>query len=1368
MTSLRRSDAGRYDANALDEALVGIDTGSLRHIVIYNSSIVAWEADAAMTMAHHPSSRFVFIVRSQLPNGTVPAGLMSPDFPQLLFDIEFAATNLVVLPDEIALAWPQGLILYLNEGPITEVPSVLLRMSFFILSLAVSAHAYLRMAPTTAILVLSLYAPILESRHYRHVAAVNAVLTVAHAAMLLVHGRHYESLFLVRKLLETGLQVYHAYLAAAIQTVDVHWLRYLIVRHCTDLRMPPAVTTLHDVIGIKLYNTTITQWDGSVALTATRHPAIRFLFIVSTQLPNGTLPAGLLADDFPPMLLDIEFVDTNLYDLPHRVAELWPMGLILHVEHSRLTTVPDVLSQLDVMACSLAGNAISIVPPSLLESGVAILTLSGNPIRALPEDVRADLVTTMRELKITWTNISALPHWLNAAFLSRTVMFAGATPFCDTLEHGALRDGIVCDAPRHGEIGRTWARDIRGLVHLHAVTPALGIVQSYDWIRFGWDLLAAHAVSKAQRERFPGQLRRQDAERIARTWLKQLRGHVHLQQVEPALGLVNSYDWIVFDWGLDDGYGMPTQRPQDIACAAHATTVVWAALARCAGYGASENPDFWREVFCDLLKEPPPPPPLMDASPRLEHPLPVSGAVRFFDRHRSVFPRVKLAIPHCHQDDVCASFSGFVSSESKFAKAIRRKLSRVLVRLEPHLSTFDWAWLGFVIFNPQTSRKSALQRLSVKIDDMSGDKLNAIATNSKLDAPSRAAFLSVVQHGASRGHRSSRSTCICMTMLDGFVVPHAAYSVFHGSSAAEARPLAPTDHLALRFFSPESARSGAVPSDRHLREFVQLDAQLKALQQQLHSHSTALSPAVSRHVEVAQSAAVVECLAFFPRLLTPESFTWPDFLTTLFVKLAELYAHTPLNAMLERSESRAAAWKLLTTMPTLLKDHDAVRTTTLQTIGSAHTSTDEQRLLVQVVRGLLPFDPRIRVSVLELVLTKDRKLPQHCELLADAAVSSVDAQRAWTHCTTLYREVVDVDDAIVCLRSTFDISRVHRSSIPLKWVMDLFKQITKEETRCEVLAFAWSAMTRVISTGDDYLPNSLGEELQQIAVDTIRDVVSTTTTKAAAVQLLRAALGLTAADLDCLALRANACNLLADAIEALLLEQSGQACQDEALVMYRSTSGHVRIVVDAVSQLASDLEGKVNKISRLPSSRRPSVGATILQQLLTAMHELPWPLPHQFFRSSAPKSQKLHASVQFLTHSERTASTSKTRPRSTLGVAHGTDFTCTLAACVAMQPEVWRSLELTAVRVEVLLASEDKTNASVAIRTVDLPVPSHEKIRRSGTMGYAPVDLPVHVSVEQLGRKGNFTLQARLSVIDSFGELWPIESTGGHRGVIVY
>ncbi|KAJ0404948.1 hypothetical protein P43SY_005947 [Pythium insidiosum] len=994
---------------------------------------------------------------------------------------------------------------------------------------------------------------------------------------------------------------------------------------------------------------------------------------------------------------------------------------------------------------------------------------------------------------------------------------------CEVGASGQLRRQ---DAER---IARTWLKQLRGHVHLQQLlamgnrssSRTHGQPASPDSTPPTPDGLGTSCEVGAN-----GQLRRQDAERIARTWLKQLRGHVHLQQVEPALGLVNSYDWIVFDWGLDHGYGMPTQRPQDIACATHATTVVWAALARCAGYGASENPDFWREVFCDLLKEPPPPPPLMDAPPRLEHPLPVSGAVRFFDRHDRVFPRVKLAIPHCHQDDVCASFCGFMSSESR------------------HLSTFDWAWLGFVIFNPQTSRKSALERLSVKIDDMSGDKLNAIASmaqgNNLLrwhpSRPTEEHTLSTAYHttrlpqgtivfaepntdaaivlqvesdmidvdvGASRGHRSSRSTRICMTMLDGFVVPHAAYSVFHGSSAAEARPLAPTDHLALRFFSPEAARSGAVPSDRHLREFVQLDAQLKALQQQLHSHSTALSPAVSRHVEVAQSAAVVECLAFFPRLLTPESFTWPDFLTTLFAKLAELYAHTPLNAMLERSESRAAAWKLLTTMPTLLKDHDAVRTTTLQTIGSAQTSTDEQRLLVQVVRGLLPFDPRIRVSVLELVLTKDRKLPQHCELLADAAVSSVDAQRAWTHCTTLYREVVDVDDAIVCLRSTFDISRVHRSSIPLKLVMDLFKQITKEETRCEVLAFAWSAMTRVISTGDDYLPNSLGEELQQIAVDTIRDVVSTTTTKAAAVQLLRAyghrfirpqglnhrthhlatrlrtigdnykalrasALGLTAADLDCLALRANACSLLADAIEALLLEQSGQACQDEALVMYRSTSGHVRIVVDAVSQLASDLEGKVNKISRLPSSRRPSVGATILQQLLTAMHELPWPLPHQFFRSSAPKSQKLHASVQFLTHSERTASTSKTRPRSTLGVAHGTDFTCTLAACVAMQPDVWRSLELTAVRVEVLLASEDKTNASVAIRTVDLPVPSHEKIRRSGTMGYAPVDLPVHVSVEQLGRKGNFTLQARLSVIDSFGEMWPIESTGGHRGVIVY
>ncbi|GLD95919.1 hypothetical protein PINS_up004597 [Pythium insidiosum] len=243
-------------------------------------------------------------------------------------------------------------------------------------------------------------------------------------------------------------------IAAAIESVEAHWLRYLIIRHCQSLRVPTAVTKLHDVIGIKFYNTTVDAWDSRAALTAHHHPAIRFIFLVSTQLPNASVPVGLLADEFPPGLLDIEFVATNLDHLPDRVGDLWPSGLILHIEHSRLTAVPPVLDQLHIFACSLAGNAISIVPPSLLEMGIAVLTLSGNPMESLPDDVSADQVSTLREIAITWTNISVEPVWMDTAFLSRTVVFAGNTPLCDTLEHGTIRSGIVCDGSKHAEIGR--------------------------------------------------------------------------------------------------------------------------------------------------------------------------------------------------------------------------------------------------------------------------------------------------------------------------------------------------------------------------------------------------------------------------------------------------------------------------------------------------------------------------------------------------------------------------------------------------------------------------------------------------------------------------------------------------------------------------------------------------------------------------------------------------------------------------------------------------------------------------------------------------------------------------------------------------
>lgn len=86
-------------------------------------------------------------------------------------------------------------------------------------------------------------------------------------------------------------------------------------------------------------------------------------------------------------------------------------------------------------------------------------------------------------------------------------------------------------------------------------------------------------------------------------------------------------------------------------------------------------------------------------------------------------------------------------------------------------------------------------------------------------------------------------------MIEGFVVPHAHFRVFSSSAGGDA----------------------------HLREFVQLEAQVKAL---TLSSSTPSSTA----------GALAELFTFYRRLLTADAFTWPDFLATVFAKLAEHFA----------------------------------------------------------------------------------------------------------------------------------------------------------------------------------------------------------------------------------------------------------------------------------------------------------------------------------------------------------------------------------------------------------------------------------------------------------------------------------------------
>lgn len=146
-------------------------------------------------------------------------------------------------------------------------------------------------------------------------------------------------------------------------------------------------------------------------------------------------------------------------------------------------------------------------------------------------------------------------------------------------------------------------------------------------------------------------------------------------------------------------------------------------------------------------------------------------------------------------------------------------------------------------------------------------------------------------------------------MLDSsstFVAPYAHFRVFESDrgGGSSARRRYASRSLPLTLTSDCNGIENTFPTDLHLREFAQLEAQVKAAtQQQQHPTSSASTPSVNpRALADASAGSLVECFLFYPRLMTAESFTWPDFLATVFTKLAEHFVHQYAHTCLYGSE----------------------------------------------------------------------------------------------------------------------------------------------------------------------------------------------------------------------------------------------------------------------------------------------------------------------------------------------------------------------------------------------------------------------------------------------------------------------------------
>jgi len=115
----------------------------LRVLKMYNSTIVKWDADAALTKTCHPVLGVFVAARVNMTDQRLPAGLLSPEYPPSLTSFQFSAVNLAELPAELASIWPQQFSLFWESSGLTTVPQNLMKMPIAYLSLADNAIAEL-------------------------------------------------------------------------------------------------------------------------------------------------------------------------------------------------------------------------------------------------------------------------------------------------------------------------------------------------------------------------------------------------------------------------------------------------------------------------------------------------------------------------------------------------------------------------------------------------------------------------------------------------------------------------------------------------------------------------------------------------------------------------------------------------------------------------------------------------------------------------------------------------------------------------------------------------------------------------------------------------------------------------------------------------------------------------------------------------------------------------------------------------------------------------------------------------------------------------------------------------------------------------
>uniref|UniRef100_K3WCV1 Leucine-rich repeat-containing N-terminal plant-type domain-containing protein n=1 Tax=Globisporangium ultimum (strain ATCC 200006 / CBS 805.95 / DAOM BR144) TaxID=431595 RepID=K3WCV1_GLOUD len=209
----------------------------------------------------------------------------------------------------------------------------------------------------------------------------------------------------------------------------------VVIKHCSNLEIPPTLQTFRNLNGIKIYNSTLMGWGVDAELTNIHTPKIMSVLLVRVNLTDGVLPLGLQASDFPATLNDFEFSMTNLAELPDDLDLKWPRFATVYLEFSQLTYVPDVIVRLAPIYLSFAGSPIEELPAALFEtSGITYIDIGWTKVSLLPSNVKS-MSPSVEKLVVQGTQIEQFWSWIDAWLaIKGSKIYAWKTPYCEYLE----------------------------------------------------------------------------------------------------------------------------------------------------------------------------------------------------------------------------------------------------------------------------------------------------------------------------------------------------------------------------------------------------------------------------------------------------------------------------------------------------------------------------------------------------------------------------------------------------------------------------------------------------------------------------------------------------------------------------------------------------------------------------------------------------------------------------------------------------------------------------------------------------------------------------------------------------------------------